>query len=434
VQVAVDDAALVDGGDGLGDVVVDGSGPVGEGGQLVVARLGAEHRTSLRQHGVERLALDVLHHQELVLTDRQVVDEPGHGVEPAEALEGVALATEAGDGVGAVAVEPGVGPGLLEHHPLAGPPVDAGVHAAAVGEVERLVDRVGQLAEGGGVAGRQVGGEARRGRDPRWHREHGPAHVGHQLAVGVLDGQHQLAVLVVAVAGGEAAVAHVDRAVAPAQVAQDVGAGLAGEGAGEVAAQELELGVVAGVDGDELAAAAATGVLRVAGQHHPGAGEELEGHVPLEAVVPDGLDDPLGVVEAARHVDLPTLARKVVIVRRENDPVAAGDQSPEMRSFAPAEGVGLGGDRSPRIVIELGICHAKCFIVIVHDRGDLRRVHLPLVCRGQFLEVSALGCWLLACQKVALVASPVKTPWRATSRGLDMSVIAIMEWSRIFTM
>jgi hypothetical protein len=270
-----------------------------------------------------------------------------------------------------------MGSGLLQHDLLARALVGAPVDAAPVGEVQRLIDRVGDVVQAArSRPRRQVGRQARRGRHPVGHREHRAPHVGHELALGVLDRQHPGALLVVAPAGGETAVADVDRPRPPAKVAQDVRTGLAGEQLVEVDTGAFELGIVVRIDRDQLAATPATCVLGVAGQHDPGAAEKLEGDIAPHAAVPNGADDALGIVEATSDVNLPTLRRKYALGGVVNDPMLGGVTLPSRRGGTLAHLEGLVVSAVGRCIVEGRSGHAERFVIVVHDAGNLPPEHV----------------------------------------------------------
>ncbi len=130
-----------------------------------------------------------------------------------------------------------------------------------------------------------------------------------------------------------------DRAFAPAQVAEDDGADAALEGVGECGGQFAAGGRGGRVDGDELAAAGAVGVLGVAVEQQGGPGEELEGGGALLADPGDGLQHLFGVVRRRGDVDLPALGGELAPGRGEREPVAALGALPALGGGAQGEGV-----------------------------------------------------------------------------------------------
>jgi len=192
--------------------------------------------------------------------------------------------------------------------------------------------------------------------------------IGHQPALGVGDAQLQEAVRPDAPPLGEAPVADVERAVPEAEVAQDVRAGLALQGRPELGEDRLQLGVVRRVDGDELAARPAVGVLDVAQQHALKAADELERDPPLRAVVEHHAEDVLGVAEARRDVHLPALGRDVRVLRPVDEPVVRRRPLParghrpvgdgEVDVVAPGDGAG---------VVEVRVRQAELVVAVVHE-------------------------------------------------------------------
>ncbi|MFD0427819.1 hypothetical protein ACFQ60_05090 [Streptomyces zhihengii] len=79
---------------------------------------------------------------------------------------------------------------------------------------------------------------------------------------------------------------------------------------GQVGGDALALLVVGRVHRDELAARGAVGVLGVALVQQVPARHELEGDTVPQAVLADGIEDRLRVVEPGRDVDLPALGRQ----------------------------------------------------------------------------------------------------------------------------
>ena len=371
VQVAVDEAALVDGPDDLFDLPVDVQRPPRVGGPVGVGGVGVDERVPVDQDLVQRPALDELQRQEPVLAEGELVVHAGHLRQVGESTQRLGLTGQTGPRVGAVGVQAGVRSRLLEHHLGVGAQVPADVEAAAVGEVDDLLDPVRHLVGAGGVARRQVRFEEIGQAHPGRYVEDRVASVGHQGAAVVLDRRDDLAVRGMAVAGGEAAVAHVHRAGAVAQVAEDVRAGFAGEQLVEFLADQFQLRVVTGIDGDELAAGRPGGVLGVAQQQGAGTAEELEGQTARDAVVPDGVQHPLGVVQGRRHVDLPALLRQRTAVRGVDQPVVERLGTPAVGQGPPGrrEG-GLFGGAAERVV-EVPVGGAVAVVPVVHRDHSL---------------------------------------------------------------
>src|SRR3954469_5528167 len=143
---------------------------------------------------------------------------------------------------------------LFDDHLLTASLVGSPVETAAVGEVDRALDRVRQVLDGRFVAGGDVGREAIRCGHPLRDLEGGAALVLHQLPGAVLYRQRGLTVGPDAPAVGETAVADVEGTLVPSQVAEDVRALTPAEKRVQLVEDELELLVVLGVDGDELPA------------------------------------------------------------------------------------------------------------------------------------------------------------------------------------
>ncbi len=291
------------------------------------------------EDGVERGAGDELHGQEAVFAHGVQSVHAGDARQPFEGAQGRVLPLQAGDRVGPVGGEPGVRPALLEHHGLTGLPVRTGVHPAPVGEVQGAFDGVREIgrALGGaglGVRAQEVGefhpvGEAEGG--AAGVRDEAAGRVGHRRDQGAVGGAGE--------AGREGAVADVDRALAPAQVAEDDRSRAALEGVGEFGGEFAAGGGGGRVDGDELAAAGAVGVLGVAVEQQGGPGEELEGGGALLADPGDRLQDLFGVVRRRGDVDLPALGGELAPGRGEREPVTALGALPALGGGAPGEGV-----------------------------------------------------------------------------------------------
>ncbi|OKI12281.1 hypothetical protein A6A08_17075 [Nocardiopsis sp. TSRI0078] len=322
VQVVEDDAARVHRLDGLLHQAVQAHRPPAVLPQLLRCGVGLDQGVAVGEEGVQRLALDVLHHQEVVVAEGEGVLDLGGAGQSGEALQGGALLFQAAYRVGAVGGQAGVRPGLLEHHGLTGAPVPPRVDASAVGEVQGALDVVRQTGDVDGAARLQARTEEVGGGHPPRRVEDRAAPVGHEYAVGVLQRGHRLAVLVVAVPSGEAPVAQVGRARVPAYVAEDVRAGFAAHECVQTGGDRGALVVVGRVDGDELPAGPAIGVLGVPVVQQVPGGDELEGDAPFHAVVPDPGQDRFRVVQAGGDVDLPSLVRQVVLDGAQCQPVA----------------------------------------------------------------------------------------------------------------
>ena len=220
---------------------------------------------------------------------------------------------------------------LLEHDRCPRLELHAAVHAAAVGEVQGALDAVGELVDGEGVARLEVGDEQLGEPGPGRWAEDRPALVGDERARRVLDRRDERAGLGRAGPGQEPAVAHVERAVAPAQVAEDVRPRLTREQRAELLEGAGELVVVDGVDRHELATGGPVGGLAVAQEHQLDGGEVLEGESLRHAVVADRGEDLGRVGHARRDVDLPSLGRQRHVVREVVAPVAVLGDVPPVR-------------------------------------------------------------------------------------------------------
>ncbi len=142
VQVAVDHTLGVNGLDYGLNLPVDAKSPFGVSGDRLRAGVGPDERVSLHLTLVQRFPLDELQHQELVLGEPELVEDPGHARHPGQPLEHPVLAPLPGHRVAARAVHSGVRASLLEHYALTGPLVAPDVETATVGEVQHLLDLV----------------------------------------------------------------------------------------------------------------------------------------------------------------------------------------------------------------------------------------------------------------------------------------------------
>ncbi len=261
--------------------------------------------------------------------------DSGQAAQPGE---DVALPPQPGDGVPARHVQTCVGPPFLDDHRgarlLVRPPVDA---AAAVGVVQGIRDRVGEAVDPGRVAAFESGPQERGQRHPLRYGEHRSARVGHECAFGVLDGLDLPAVGQFHPAGPEGSVTDVHRAVAPAQVAQDVRARDAVQQVPEPGDQRLQLRLVPRVDGGELPAPRPLRVLPVAPLVLAGTGHQLERDGTANAVREDGPGDLLGPFGRRGDVDLPALGRGTGGRRVVVDPAPHGGAVPAGRGPALAE-------------------------------------------------------------------------------------------------
>ena len=124
----------------------------------------------------------------------------------------------------------------------------------------------------------------------------------------------------------------------PAEIAQDVGAGLTVEQVSQLDEHGLELRLVGRINGDELAAGPTVGLLRVRQEKMLGASDELEGDAARDAVVGHGGEQGLGVVEAGGDVHLPPLRGQGRPVGGVGDPVVELGALPPCRDWLLREG------------------------------------------------------------------------------------------------
>jgi hypothetical protein len=268
VQVAIDDSAFVQGMHRLLHLAVHGQRPVGVAAQRGVVGVRIGERVRPDDEPVERLTVDVFQRQELVVAQPESVVHPRRDPAAGDAFEHLPLPAQPGDRIVPAAVQPGVRTGLLEDDPLAGPGVLRGVEAAGVGVVQDLGDLVLQVVRRHGVAGVEVRLQERRQADPVRHAEGRLPPVRFEGAVRGGDGGQQLAVLPHAVQVGEGTEPHVERAVGPAQVAENVGSGLAGERRAELGQHGPQGVLVDRIDGGQFAAGGPRRIFRIAHEQH----------------------------------------------------------------------------------------------------------------------------------------------------------------------
>src|SRR4029077_6086125 len=103
----------------------------------------------------------------------------------------------------------------------------------------------------------------------------------------------------------EPAVAHVERALAVAQVAQNVRSRFAPDKVVQFSEGALAGRIAGGIDGGELAAGPSRGVLRVPEVQGQRAAEKLERQLARHAVVKEPAEHPFRIAGAGGHVDLP---------------------------------------------------------------------------------------------------------------------------------
>ncbi len=309
VQVVEDDPALVHRLHRPLDRRVDPQRPRRVRGDRVRVGVRGEKRMPFREEGVEGAPLDEVHDQEPVFTQQEPVPHLGHHPGPGDPLQRQLLPLQAHDRVGTVRGEPRVRPPLLEDDLAPVPGVGARVDPAAVREVQRLLDAVREFAHRRRVARRELRLQERRQGHPLRDLEGRRPPVRHQLARAVPYRRDQRTPLVDDEGAGEGAIADVERAVVPAEVGEDVRAFEALQEFAQLAQDLLELGLVGGVDRDELAAGVAARVLRVAQVQQVRAGDELERDAARHAVVPHDRGDAVRVRPDGRGVDLPALGR-----------------------------------------------------------------------------------------------------------------------------
>lgn len=387
VQIVEDHTTGVDRLDGLGHQAVDAHGPLGVLREPLGARIGLDQRMTVREEAVQRPAFDELQHQEGVLAEREPVVHLGGAAESGESFQRVPLPLQPGHGVRFIGGQSGVRPCLLQHHPLVGPQVPADVDATAVGEVQRLLDLVREVGDGGGGAGGQMRLEELREGDPLGDAERRLAAVGDQLPLTVLDGGAEFALVVVAVPLGEAAVAHIHRTGAPAQIAEDVRSLLAGEQFVQLLGDAAALLLVGGVDREELSAGAAVGVFGVADVQQVPGRHALEGDRARDAVVPDLGQHAFGVVQAGGDMDLPALAGEFAVQRAERQPVAGAVALPALRQLLAQRRVLSAAARAARgqpvgSVVELSVGVAEDGVTLVHRTPPRLVTGMTLSWRG----------------------------------------------------
>ncbi len=285
VQVVDDNAALVNRLDRPIEAGADAQGPGG-----VVSDLGrVGHRRDQRipasVEGVQRHTVNMVLNEEMMAPGLEVAVDARHDTQAGQLPQDVILTPEPGHGVRAIGGETGVGPGLFEHDRFPGSRVRACVDSAAIREMQSLVDLVGQILDRDRVPGREMRAEEGGQCDPCRNCEDWRAQVWHQLAGVVFDGRDDLAASISAIPLREAAVAHIERAIAVSQVAQDVGPVFAADEAVQLSEYALAGRVVHRVDGGELAAGAARGILGIPGVQGQRAAEKLEREPSRHAVV-----------------------------------------------------------------------------------------------------------------------------------------------------
>ncbi|WP_245533450.1 hypothetical protein [Actinoalloteichus spitiensis] len=241
------------------------------------------------------------------------------------------LLVEAGDGVPAVAVEPGVRTRLLEDGGTAVADADRPVHAAPVGEVQGAFDGEGLFAGGLRLARGELGPQERRDLHPVRGVEHGASEVGDEGSVGAGDRGDGFPVLAGDPLFEEPAVAEVERSGLVPEVAEDERAGLAVQEVVQRLHRVAQRPLVRRVDGDELPAGLPGGVLGVPREEDVLGAQELQGCAGGQAVLVDDDEDVPGVGQGRRDVDLPALRGHRRARGAEDLPDVAGGDVPVIR-------------------------------------------------------------------------------------------------------
>lgn len=315
MQIAEDHAALVDGIHRLADSREHPERPLRVCGHGLRRRIRMRERIPVHDETLQRVAVDELHDQEVVPAEGEIVAHCGHGRQPGQAPQDVPLVRHPGHRVPAGDVEPRERTALLQHHPLPGAPDPPEIHAAAIGELHDALDVVGQARDRHGVPGLQVRLEELGQADPGRTGEDRPAYVGNEPSLIILDRQNPLTARVHAMTFREGPVPDEERAVAVPQVAENVRTVDAAQRAVQLLQDELQLVGIGRIDGHELAARSAKGGLGVEHHHDRSAAEELEGQSAGDAVVPNGVQYAVGVLQVGRDVDLPALRRERLLTR-----------------------------------------------------------------------------------------------------------------------
>ena len=189
-----------------------------------------------------------------MLPTGEVAKEAGDDVGVGQLLEDGPFALETGHRIGAVVVKSGKRPGLLEHDLPSGPVVSGEVDTAAVGEVQRFFDLVGEVRRRLVPARCNPLGQESGNLDPGRDLEARLPHVGDESTVRAGNRKHELTSLVQAVSQSKAAVSNIEWAGFQPQVAQDVRSLLPLEVRREVGEGAFQLGLSHRIERAELTA------------------------------------------------------------------------------------------------------------------------------------------------------------------------------------
>lgn len=389
VQVVEDHAALVESGDDAFHPLVDAQRPLGVFRGLRGIRLGIEHRVPFGEERVERPSLDELLDQEMVLAEREPVEDGGHSLDSVELFQNVVLAPETGHRVRAVGGEARMGAPFFQDHLRAAPGVGRRVDPAPVGEMEGFVDPVGQIGRRRGAACPQMRFQAGGKAHPFGDGEDGIAPVRNQFPGAVAQRGDEPALLVQAPALRESAVPDVQRPLADAQVAEDVRAGKAVQQGAEPGEHLGQFVLVRGVDRDELPARPARRVLGVAPPERSRAAQVLELDSPGRAVLPGSGERLLRAFRTSGDVHLPALFGGALDRRNVDDPFVSEDLFPALREFSPRD-VEIGAAGHRRSIVEELVCEAVKLVPLVHGRFPLPRAPVVGTHKGRIAVMSEM--------------------------------------------
>ncbi len=257
---------------------------------------------------------------------------------------------------------------LLQDHLVAGPGINCGVNAAAVRKMQSFVDAVRQVRDRDGFACLQMRSEERGQFGPGGNVEYRRAAIGNQAARIVFDGSHEFTAIVHAVSFRETSVAHVKRAVAIPQIAQNVRAGLALKKAAKLGQDEFELSVIRRVDRNKFPAATAVRVLDVAHMQGQLTAQVLEGDYPGSTVFPGQRKHVISVVKAAGDVDLPALNGDHFAGGRDTyGPFALAELIPSLgQGLRPEIEVTFAAREPCWRIIKQGVRQAIEFVPLIH--------------------------------------------------------------------
>ncbi len=256
--------------------------------------------------------------------------ELGYEVQSGQPAQHVALAVQPLDGVGAAVVEPGHRTGLAQHHHLAGAAVARLVHAAAVGEVQRPLDVVGEVLGRGAGPGLDLLTQEVGDGDPLGDREDRSAQVRDEVAGRVAQRGDRAALLVQTVQLAVGAVADEEQAVTPAQVAEDVRAAPVGQQRFQAGEHPVQLGLVPRVEGQQLPAGTPRRVFRIRLQDGFPTAQEFDTQVLFMTELEDDVDDLRRLVEGTGDVHLPALVGQRLAVGVQVDPDAVPAAAPAL--------------------------------------------------------------------------------------------------------